>query len=103
MAYNISFLFVVLQIQKLIRTHPMISIFIWLLLVGALESKTIRNRRADTCSWKGHCAGDPCSTYNDCDGSLTCLNGKCGDGTSTSGNNGQSDTCKQSGVLHGST
>ncbi len=68
----------------------MISIFIGLLLIGTLES----------CSWKGHCAGDPCSTYDDCDGSLICLSGKCGDG-STGGNNGQGDTCKQSGVLHG--
>ncbi|CAF1380887.1 unnamed protein product [Rotaria sp. Silwood1] len=31
----------------------------------------------------GHCAGDPCSTYNDCDGSMICLNGKCGDVGST--------------------
>lgn len=30
-----------------------------------------------SCAWCGHCAGDACSTYNDCDGSMTCVNGKC--------------------------
>ena len=29
------------------------------------------------CSWSGHCKGDPCKTYNDCDGNLTCVSGKC--------------------------
>ena len=29
------------------------------------------------CSWPGHCKGDPCKTYNDCDGNMTCVSGKC--------------------------
>ena len=29
------------------------------------------------CDWPGHCKGDPCSTYNDCAGSMTCVSGKC--------------------------
>lgn len=33
---------------------------------------------AATCTWTGHCAGDPCRTANDCDGELVCVNGKCG-------------------------
>lgn len=32
----------------------------------------------DDCQWKGHCRGDKCTTYNDCDGDLTCKNGICG-------------------------
>ncbi len=75
----------------------MIYIFVWLLLVGALESHIIRSQRAASCSWKGHCANDPCSTYDDCDGSLVCLNGKCGN----SGSQGQDQTCQSSGVLRG--
>ena len=31
----------------------------------------------EPCSWAGHCKGDPCSTYNDCDGAMTCVSGKC--------------------------
>jgi hypothetical protein len=30
-----------------------------------------------TCAWCGHCKGDPCVTYNDCDGSMTCVSGHC--------------------------
>lgn len=30
------------------------------------------------CAWQGHCAGDPCTSENDCDGSLICVSGKCG-------------------------
>ncbi len=78
-------------------TYPTISIFVWLLLVGALESRMIRNQRATSCSWKGHCAGDPCTTENDCDGSLVCNSGKCGGGSSGGGDG----TCSSSGVLHG--
>ncbi|CAF3769604.1 unnamed protein product [Rotaria sordida] len=48
-----------------------------------LESHIIQERQLKSCSWLGHCAGDPCSTYNDCDGSMICLNGKCGDVGST--------------------
>lgn len=29
------------------------------------------------CTWIGHCLGDPCKTYSDCDGDLICVNGKC--------------------------
>lgn len=29
------------------------------------------------CGWAGHCCGDSCRTYDDCDGDLTCKNGKC--------------------------
>jgi len=37
-----------------------------------------------TCSWDGHCLGDTCVTYDDCDGNLICLNGLCSsDSTST--------------------
>jgi len=31
----------------------------------------------NNCQWAGHCLGDPCQTYNDCDGNLICVNGKC--------------------------
>ena len=72
----------------------MISIFIWLSLIATLEAGTIRDQRAVGCLWKGHCAGDRCSTYNDCDGSLICQNGKCTDASS-------SRTCSPSGVLPG--
>jgi chitinase len=29
------------------------------------------------CSWIGHCKGNPCTTYDYCDGALTCVNGVC--------------------------
>jgi hypothetical protein len=35
---------------------------------------------AVSCNWPGHCFGDPCTTENDCDGSMICINGKCGNG-----------------------
>ena len=79
----------------------MISIFIWLLLVGTLESRMIRNRRAGVCSWIGHCAGDRCTTYDDCDGSLICRDGRCAD-QSSGGSGGGSGTCSSTGVLRGS-
>lgn len=78
----------------------MIYIFICLLFVGALESHIVRHQRAVSCSWNGHCVGDPCSTYDDCDGSLICINSKCGN-SGGSGNQGQDGTCKSSGVLYG--
>lgn len=74
----------------------MIFLFIWLLLVGAVESRMTRQERAAGCSWIGHCAGDRCSTYDDCDGSMICINGKCSDGTSGGGG-----TCSPSGELRG--
>jgi len=30
-----------------------------------------------TCEWEGHCQGDACETYDDCDGDLTCTGGRC--------------------------
>ncbi len=78
----------------------MIYIFIGLLLVSGLESRIIRSQRAASCSWEDHCAGDPCSIYDDCDDALVCLNGKCGT-NSNSGSNGQSETCSSSGSLEG--
>ncbi len=77
----------------------MISIFVLLLFVSAMECRIIQNLRA-SCSWAGHCAGDRCSTYDDCDGSLVCINGKCGN-SGSSGGNGQTGT--SSGVLYGIT
>ncbi len=80
----------------------MISIFIWLLFVGTLESKLIRNQRATLCSWAGHCAGDPCSSYDDCDGSMICVNGRCGNSGGGGGGGGEvSGACSPSGVLQG--
>lgn len=29
------------------------------------------------CEWRGHCLGDPCETYNDCDNDWICTSGKC--------------------------
>jgi len=29
------------------------------------------------CTWPGHCLGDPCKTYNDCDQNWICVSGKC--------------------------
>ncbi|CAF1454347.1 unnamed protein product [Adineta steineri] len=55
----------------------MISIFICLLFVGTSDASSLPSQRAAPCSWAGHCAGDACFTYNDCDGSLVCTNGKC--------------------------
>jgi hypothetical protein len=81
-------------------TYRIVSLFVWLLLVGASESRMIRNQRATSCSWKGHCAGDPCTNENDCDGSMICKSGKCSDG-SVGGGGGGSGTCSPSGVLHG--
>jgi hypothetical protein len=78
---SVSFIF---QIRNFSMNYTMISLFIWLLLVGALEPRIIRKRQDTSCSWAGHCAGDPCSTDDDCDGSLTCNNGVCGDGNSCS-------------------
>ncbi|CAF4353276.1 unnamed protein product, partial [Rotaria sordida] len=54
----------------------------------------------------GHCCGDPCTTENDCDGSLICVSGKCGTGSSGGGTTaptttGSSGTCSPSGVLQG--
>lgn len=80
----------------------MIYIIICLLFVSALDCRIVRQQRAASCSWIGHCVGDPCSNYNDCDGSLICQNNKCSDGGSnSSGNHGQDGTCVSSGVLHG--
>ena len=30
-----------------------------------------------SCTWKGHCLGDPCHTFNDCFGSDVCTHGIC--------------------------
>lgn len=86
----------ILQIEDIRIVHSMIFLFIWLLLVGAVESRMTRQERAAGCSWIGHCAGDRCSTYDDCDGSMICINGKCSDGTSGGGG-----TCSPSGELRG--
>ncbi len=72
----------------------MISLFVWLFLVGASESRMMRNQRATSRSWKDHCAGDPCITENDSDGSLICKSGKCSNGSG-------GGTCSPSDVLHG--
>ncbi|CAF1138991.1 unnamed protein product [Rotaria sordida] len=64
-------------------SKQIISFVICILFVSSLESHIIQERQLKSCSWLGHCAGDPCSTYNDCDGSMICLNGKCGDVGST--------------------
>lgn len=67
----------------------MISILVCLVLISS------RSLTTSTCSWVGHCVDDPCETYNDCDGSLICINGKCGNG------NIEDDTCLSHGYLHG--
>jgi hypothetical protein len=78
----------------------MICIFIGLLLFGALNANIFRSQRTASCSWNGHCAGDPCSTYEDCSKSLLCLRGQCG-----TLNNNKDDkkngACLFSGVLRG--
>jgi len=79
MANNLFLLY--FRIGNFSMAYSMISIFVCLLFVGALVSRTIRNPRYTSCLRKGHCAGDPCTTYNDCDGSLICKTGKCSDGT----------------------
>jgi hypothetical protein len=33
------------------------------------------------CEWLGHCLGDPCTTCNDCDGDLVCIDGECAEDT----------------------
>ena len=35
---------------------------------------------AATCSWPGHCLGDRCRTYNDCDGAMICVSRRCANG-----------------------
>jgi len=30
------------------------------------------------CAWIGHCAGDPCNNWDDCDHQMVCIKGKCG-------------------------
>lgn len=35
----------------------------------------------EECSWVGHCKGDVCVDYNDCDGELICVDGGCGEYT----------------------
>ncbi|CAF3363692.1 unnamed protein product [Rotaria sp. Silwood2] len=69
----------------------MILFLIGLIFVSTCQSHIILQRA--TCSWPGHCAGASCRTENDCDGSLVCVNGKCG--IKSSG------TCLPSGVLKG--
>ena len=32
------------------------------------------------CGWEGHCAGDSCSTFDDCADQLVCNSGTCGYG-----------------------
>lgn len=73
----------------------MISFFVWLFVISALNAGIVDHRRTVSCSWPGHCTGDSCITDNDCDGQLTCINGKCGNGGS--GN----DTCSPCGYLPG--
>lgn len=72
----------------------MISTFGWLLIICALTAVVNGRRMRVSCSWPGHCAGDPCASDDDCDGDLTCINGKCGGG----GGNG---TCTPCGYLPG--
>ena len=45
---------------------------------GSIHFEVIGSAPSPTCDWPGHCAGDACSTVNDCAGSLTCKSGKCG-------------------------
>lgn len=42
------------------------------------QSCTNPNPQPTDCLWSGHCLGDPCQTFNDCDGNLVCNSGKCG-------------------------
>jgi hypothetical protein len=56
-----------------VATAPLadISVYAWLLPDDS---------PATACVWQGHCLGDPCVTYNDCDGDLICISGKCANG-----------------------
>ncbi|UJR18714.1 hypothetical protein I4U23_005621 [Adineta vaga] len=60
----------------------------------------LSNQRAILCSWIGHCICDPCSTYNDCDESFICSNGKCSNSNVGGGGGVENTTCKSSGVLY---
>ena len=48
------------------------------------------------CIWKGHCAGDSCTTFNDCDGNLVCNSGKCGPIGGNGGGGGGGTSCTAS-------
>ncbi|CAF4880925.1 unnamed protein product [Rotaria sp. Silwood1] len=69
----------------------MLLFLIGLLFLSTCQSHIIRQRA--TCSWAGHCAGDPCTTENDCDGTMICISGKCG----TSGGTGCNQPCTWTG------
>lgn len=46
--------------------------------LSTVSSATSPSASASTsCTWKGHCLGDPCRTFNDCFGSDVCTNGVC--------------------------
>lgn len=78
-------------------SYQMVSIYVVaFLLVGALSAGTYGKQRSISCSWPGHCAGARCSIDDDCDGSLTCVNGTCG-----GGGGGGNDTCTPCGYLPG--
>lgn len=84
--------FCVFDIENFIIPIHMISIFRQLLIIGALNVAIGRVRMRISCSWPGHGVGDFCATDDDCDGDLTCINGKCGGGN---------DTCTPCGYLPG--
>ncbi|UJR34663.1 hypothetical protein I4U23_027440 [Adineta vaga] len=79
----------------------MMLTFVGLLFVSILGVNSLSNQRAISCSWIGHCICDPCSTYNNCDGSLICSNGKCSNSNVGGGGGVEDTTYKSSGVLYG--
>ena len=48
-----------------------------LLLVVAAVFCCGAARAQVACTWPGHCLGDPCRTYNDCDQDWICVSGRC--------------------------
>lgn len=53
------------------------SIFLVLVALSSVRAVPYIERRQEACSWEGHCLGDPCATWDDCDLDWTCTDGFC--------------------------
>ncbi|KNC96447.1 uncharacterized protein SPPG_08039 [Spizellomyces punctatus DAOM BR117] len=50
----------------------------YLVAVNAVFAAVSTPSCAPSCTWSGHCWNDVCTTWDDCDGDMICINGRCG-------------------------
>ncbi|KAK1768272.1 hypothetical protein QBC33DRAFT_514536 [Phialemonium atrogriseum] len=51
--------------------------------VLAKQAPTLEVVARQLCGWQGHCYGDPCEGYSDCDGDMICIASQCRQPTPT--------------------